>query len=52
MHSFMTKYLLSIYLRGHKSEQARHSFSEAGSPMGEMASNKDKIICFSSRIVF
>lgn len=30
MHSFMNKYLLSVYLRQHNSEQARPSFNEVG----------------------
>lgn len=52
MHSFMNKYLLSVYLRRHNSEQARPSFNEAESPVGEMAPDQDRIICFSSRCVF
>lgn len=52
MHSFMNKYLLSIYLRWHNSEQARHSFNEASSPVGETASDQNRIICFSRRCVF
>ena len=52
MHSFVNKYLLSVYLRGHISEQARHSFNEAGNPVGETAPDQDRIVCFSGRCVF